>query len=100
MAVEMIAATVQAGAVETPYLRAGRGTPVILLTNQSAAALVNDPVLEVLVSNFRVIVPTLPDAGNRTEAWLQGLIDGLGCSEVRVIIDAHGFDEDEISALT
>jgi hypothetical protein len=100
MAVEMIAATVQAGTVATPYFRAGRGAPVILLTNQTAAALVNDPVLEVLVENFRVIVPTLPETENRNGAWLQGLIDGLGCNGVRVIIDAHGFDDEEISALT
>lgn len=100
MAVEMIEAIVHAGAVETPYLRAGQGAPVILLTHLPATALATDPVVEVLVRSFRLIIPSLPEPEALTAVWLRGLIDGLGCNGVRVIIDAQGFDEDEINALT
>jgi hypothetical protein len=100
MVVEMIEATVHAGTMETSYLRAGRGAPVILLTRHPTAMLANDPLVQTLIASFRVIVPRIPVGAVVTRAWLQALIEGLGCTGVRVIMDAVDFDDDEIAALT
>ena len=87
MAVDMIAAMAHAGAVETPYLRAGRGAPLVLLTARNAAELANDALMQVLVEQFRVIVPTLP-AAPIDDAWLWGVLDCLGVPEARILVDA------------
>jgi hypothetical protein len=87
MAVDMIAATVHAGAAETPYLRAGRGEPLVLLTARTAADLANDALMEALVEQFRVIVPALP-AAPIDDAWLWGVLDCLGVQQARILVDA------------
>ena len=87
MAVEMIAAMAHAGAAETPYLRAGRGEPLVLLTARNADDLANDALMAALVEQFRVIVPALP-AGPIDDAWLWDVLDCLGVHQARILVDA------------
>jgi pimeloyl-ACP methyl ester carboxylesterase len=85
----MIEAVVQAGASETPYRRAGAGGAVLLLIGATEAGC-GDWLFGQVAGHFRAIAPVLPagldlalgphPAGNGggLEAWLRGLIDGLG----------------------
>jgi hypothetical protein len=92
MAVEMIEAYVQAGSVETSYLRAGCGAPLILLTHRSAAELIEDPLVHALSARFRLIVPLLPPVGVDAGGWLRDVMDGLGLEEARVLVDTEVAD--------
>ncbi|HET9441346.1 MAG TPA: hypothetical protein VFO52_14310 [Longimicrobiales bacterium] len=100
MAVEMIEAVVQAGSVETSYLRAGQGTPMFLLTPRPPAALMEDPLLLALVARFRVIVPALPSVEVDPGAWLRDIMDGLGCGEqTRVVVELPAPEEESLTLL-
>lgn len=88
MSVDLIEAVVQAGSVETSYVRAGQGAPVVLLTCRTTAALIEDPLFQGLAACFRVIVPALPADDVNAGNWLRDVIDGLGLLECgRVLLD-------------
>lgn len=89
--VAVVEAVVWTGGEETPYRRAGHGTPVLLL---GAGAEDGDATLLLaLAREFRVIAPgRLPPGGAGDEAWggwLRGLIDGLGLDRPLLVADDH-----------
>ena len=91
----MIEAVVQTGTFETPYRRAGRGGPVLLLASAEPAG---QRLFDDLAGRFRTIAPVLPPGLARDgmpadsfEAWLRGLIDGLGLERPALVAGAaHG----------
>lgn len=73
-----------AGAIETPYRRAGRGPSALLLAHGT-------PLLEGLAGDLRVFEPLRAPAEPGTPewvAWLGGLLDGLGLERPAVVVDA------------
>ena len=92
----MIEAVVQTGAFETPYRRAGRGGPVLLLVGGGAPA--GQRLFDDLARRFRTIAPLLPPwlagdggPGESFDEWLRGLIDGLGLQRPALVAEAdHG----------
>lgn len=90
-----VQALVRVDGVEIPYLRAGRGPAVLLLTGMSREE-DEEPlpgggaVLEILSLRFRVIAPLqTPPPGRTTGAhWIRGIIDGLGLDRPMVITEA------------
>jgi hypothetical protein len=100
MSVELIDAVVRAGATETEYVRAGRGSPVLLLTRRTPAALLEDPLFASLAAEFSVIVPALPGAGVPAGKWVRDLMDGLGFADRgRVLLDVPDLSDEVINAL-
>jgi hypothetical protein len=80
-------AEVQVGTRVTAYRRAGRGTPVLLLSLGSGADW--DELFAWLAREFRVIQPALP-AGVEADAlhdWLQEVIEGLGLDRPLLLAD-------------
>ncbi len=91
-----VQALVRADGVEIPYLRAGRGPAVLLLTGMSREEgeepLPGDgPVLEILSLRFRVIAPlrTPPSGPTNGAHWIRGIIDGLGLERPMVVAEAE-----------
>lgn len=83
----MIEAVVQVGALETRYLRCGRGgRTVVVLTVDHEADL---PAIARLAADHRVIIPVPPLPlleGGALEWWLRGLIEGLGLEQPLVML--------------
>jgi hypothetical protein len=79
----MIEAVVQTGLVETSYRRAGVGEPVLILAGRTERE-AGDWLFGQLAERFRTIAPVLPGEGE-LEAWLRGLIDGLGLDRPAVV---------------
>jgi len=71
---------------ETHYLRAGRGAPVLLLAEATAAS----ALIGGLPRNFRSIAPKLPGPVETVAAnfnpWIRGFLDALGIPKVSVIV--------------
>lgn len=91
-----VQALVRADGVEIPYLRAGRGPAVLLLTGISQEDGEEPlpggrPVLEILSLRFRVIAPlrTPPSGPTSGAHWIRGIIDGLGLERPTVIAEAE-----------
>lgn len=93
-----IEACIQAGGVETPYLRAGRGATLLLLLGVGPEAW-RVEVFEVLRRLGRVVRPELVDPvwgagaaaadgnGVDPERWLRDLLEGLGLDRPLVVLD-------------
>jgi pimeloyl-ACP methyl ester carboxylesterase len=79
----MIEAVVQTGRVETPYRRAGVGEPVLILAGLAEGE-AGEWLFGQLAQRFRTIAPVLP-AEVELEAWLRGLIDGLGLDQPALV---------------
>jgi hypothetical protein len=86
MADTAVAAFVQAGAVETPYVRAGHGESVILVG--AVAPVEEDALFLHLATRYRVFAPIVVTSASCTsfDAWLRDFIDGLGLDQPRVLI--------------
>jgi pimeloyl-ACP methyl ester carboxylesterase len=93
-----IGAVVHTPLTETRYLRAGHGSPVILLGAQDLIASPDIDLFAALAQRFRVIVPTFPHpmgdpsddlSGTAISAsiWLRHLIDGLGLECPSLVAD-------------
>lgn len=90
-------ASVCCDAVETEYLRAGRGAPIVYIGSSATADDERSAVLLSLASHFRVIVPLLesapailvPDDGLATSfaLWLRGVLDGLGILAAGFVVE-------------
>jgi hypothetical protein len=87
----VVEAEIQVGGVSVRYLRAGRGTSMLLL--------LGDPVDEPLAGNafaslarhhrvFRPLGP-IPRGRDEVEHWLRGLVEGLGLRSPDVVADAR-----------
>ena len=92
-------ALVDAGAICTPYLRAGVGAPLVLLGAREEAAGAS-PLLVRLSARFRVVAPEpgawcggAPNgdapghegAVPSFAAWLRGFLDGLGIQQASIV---------------
>lgn len=91
-------ASVTVGAVETEYLRVGAGTPVLVLDHALAAAVRRGEVPGAWRAH-RLVVPerttidalAAPADGHGPtpfDAWLRGMIDGLGLAACTVVASA------------
>ena len=90
-------ASVCCDAVETEYLRAGRGAPIVYIGSSATADDERAAVLLSLASHFRVIVPLLesapailvPDDCLTTPfaLWLRGVLDGLGILAAGFVVE-------------
>lgn len=89
-------AALTVGAVETEYLRFGSGHPVVVL-DPALAARVDAGAVPARWQGHRLIVPTrttidvlaMPPAERGDapfDAWMRGLIDGLGLSAITVVV--------------
>lgn len=75
-------AIVCAGGVDTPYLRAGRGEPIVLIAADVEAADVRSMIAD-LAQRFLVIAASPPVANVAT--WLTLFMEGLGLSDAHVL---------------
>lgn len=80
-------AVVQSGSTITSYLRAGVGRPVVLLSRTAPDGVVPTSLIRTLGTSFRVLVPELPEQGEQFVEWFGPFLDGLGLTEVAVIVD-------------
>lgn len=84
----VVEALVQAGWVETRYVRAGRGLPVLLLSRAGLLRTRESRLFRALAREFRVVAPALAPDGEYgvggvthpmdTRIWLRDVIEGLG----------------------
>lgn len=84
---DAVVAVVRAGDVETTYVRAGQGRPVLLLVEGTPASIARGALFLRLAATARVVAPApVPDAvvGRGGGAavpvgiWLRDLLEGLG----------------------
>lgn len=91
MSVRLVECTLQTGSVETQYVRAGQGEPVILLTLDTFSALDTNPLFQRLCSDFRVFVPAIAESvcenTDRFGKWLRDFVEGLGLNEPHIIVE-------------
>lgn len=78
-------AWVQVGDVETRYVCAGQGPPVVLLTDEDPALSVDTPLFRALSASRRV-VSTTPGPGQDTGPWLRAMIDALGWDRPALVV--------------
>lgn len=94
--VPVVRASLCVGAVVTEYLRAGTG-PAVLILEPWLAAAVREGAVPGEWRSHRLIVPmhatlealAAPANGGAStafNAWLRGFIDGLGLSELNVVV--------------
>jgi pimeloyl-ACP methyl ester carboxylesterase len=97
---EPIRATVMAASIETPYLAAGQGSPVVVLRPAAGAAPFWSNLLDGLSMGGRVLAPEPPaahtafglPAGPQGQPafsmWLRAFLDGLGVQGVGLVASA------------
>lgn len=93
----LVEAVVQVGPMETSYVRAGHGFPVLLLTGSDPVEDSVLPLLGRLSDHFRVIALSPPrkrSEGGQGESpptlddWLDGVLEGLGIERAALVIAA------------
>lgn len=84
--------TVSDGVTDTPYRRAGRGAPVVVLAAAESRA--EGALLATLPHEFRLILPDVPvlpvaarDESLAFPGWLRGFLDGLGLGGVAIVAE-------------
>lgn len=91
----VVEALVQVGTTETRYYRAGRGTPVLVLSRGPAGS-APTPLFAELSRHHCAIAPELPaPPGGGAEGapsadaveWLRDVIDGLGLERPGLVVD-------------
>lgn len=84
----MSRAFVCADGVNTSYVRAGRGKPLVLVT-ENLEATDTQEMIAALSRDHLVLAaaPQLTDVGE-LRTWLRGFIDGLGVAEAHLILQA------------
>lgn len=91
MASPAVEAVLQTGTIETRYLRAGTGTPILLLFQSTREGSLGAGLFTQLAARYRVVAPRVPDgvgcAGMPLARWLRELIDGLGLVQPTAIAD-------------
>lgn len=92
-ALEIFEAVVHSGGVATPYLRCGRGHPLLFLMDPRAGDVRDDPVLRILALGFLVIVPLPPgglsDDPSADLTWIPPFLEGLGLESPAIVIRRH-----------
>jgi hypothetical protein len=80
-------AQIEVDGTSVPYRRAGEGAPILLLRVQPRES---DPAFGQGAERGRVFAPLVapPLQRDRMEAWLLGLIEGLGLRAPGVVADA------------
>ena len=92
---------VYAGTIQTAYLAAGSGQPVVLLHGALAAGITWYPVIGPLSALFRVIAPDIVGYGQSDKptgrydrsyycAWLAAFLDALGVEKAHVVGHSQG----------
>ena len=89
---DVVSACVVAGAVDTPYQAAGRGAPVVILSDAPRRLAT---LLTRLPRRLRVVAPTLragepPARAAATDfsGWLGSFLDALGVARVALVADS------------
>lgn len=101
MTVPLEVGTVSAGGVQTSYLMAGTGPPVVLLHGAMGAGVTWHPVIGALADHFRVIAPDVVGHGESDDApvppdrsylaaWLAHFVDALGVERAHVVGHSMG----------
>jgi pimeloyl-ACP methyl ester carboxylesterase len=75
---------VVAGETDTPYTRAGRGEPVVILAADAETAA---RLLTELPRRFQAIAPD-PRVHKDFSAWLRGFLEALGLPSASLIVDS------------
>lgn len=90
----VVRATVFDGVTDTPYHRAGRGAPVVVLAADDPG--IANALLATLARQFRIIAPDIPTRRSSAPSthpsfptWLRGFLDGLGLARVALVAEAH-----------
>lgn len=91
-----VAAVVQTGECECPYVRVGSGERVLLLLPTLRDAWLDGPIAQRLAERYCVVVPVVPRAaGARTRAasvpfeeWVIRFLDGTGLDRCTVVAEA------------
>jgi pimeloyl-ACP methyl ester carboxylesterase/putative sterol carrier protein len=95
------ARTVDAGGIETFYLEAGQGPPVVLLHGLGATNASMLPTLSALAADHRVLAPDLPGFGDSAKptveygppffaTWLQEFLDAVGVGSAILVGNSMG----------
>src|SRR5688500_4011849 len=83
--------TLLTAACETHYVRAGAGSPMLLLFPAGLDDALGAALFERLAERYRVVAPVVPagvgGAGIPLARWLRELIDGLGLEQPTVVAD-------------
>lgn len=93
--------TVYAGSINTSYLSAGSGLPILLLHGSGTGGIIWYPVIGRLSEHFRVIVPDMVGYGESDKPvadydrqyfcnWLGDLLDCLGIPKANLVGSSHG----------
>lgn len=93
--------TASAGSIQTAYLEAGSGEPVILVHGASAAGITWYPVIGPLSAHFRVFAPDIVGYGESDKpstaydppyycAWLAAFLDALGVQKAHLVGHSKG----------
>lgn len=82
----MARAVVCAGGVSTSYVRAGRGTPIVMVSDDVDAPQTQE-MIATLARDHLVFAaaPTLADAQS-LGVWLRNFAEGLGISEAHLVL--------------
>ena len=87
----VVEAEIQVRGVSVRYLRAGRGTSVLLLLGDPVDEPRAGDAFASLARNHRVFRPLgpIPCGRDEVEHWLRGLVEGLGLRAPDVVADAR-----------
>jgi hypothetical protein len=87
----IVEAEIRLGGVAVRYLRAGSGSPVVLLLGDSAPGEGPGEPFTSLAREHRVFRPVgrIPGGRDEAERWLRGLVEGLGLREPDVVAEAR-----------
>jgi len=80
-----VEALVQVGDVETHYVCAGQGPPVVLLMDEDPTTAVDTLLFRTLSASCRV-VSTTPAGDRDTGPWLRAMIDALGWDRPTLVV--------------
>ncbi|HVK83270.1 MAG TPA: hypothetical protein VM513_04135 [Kofleriaceae bacterium] len=84
-------AVLQTGEIETRYVRAGTGAPMLLLFHTALTDPLAAALFAQLAARYRVVAPHVPagvgSPGMPLATWLRALVDGLGLVRPTAIAD-------------
>ncbi len=78
-------AVVYVKGAEIPYLRAGSGSPVLLIQTGADGTFASRSLLASLATRFRAIAPAAAHGPLAFSSWLRGFMDGLGLQRASLV---------------